>query len=80
MILNYNTLIDLSPEIRNGIMGGIVALYHQKDGFDDRGTKYIMVVNNMYFRIDATGKFILPPLNEMPKNADTSDLVIIQKD
>lgn len=80
MILNYNELVDLPPEIRNGIMGGMIALYHQKDGFDTEGTKYIMVVNNMYFRVDKTGKLILPPFDKMPDNADTTDLVILQRE
>ena len=80
MLLNYNTLVDLPPEIRNGIVGGMIALYHQRDGYDDKGTKYIMVVNNMYFRIDKTGKLILPPLDKMTKDADTTDLVILQKE
>ena len=61
-------------------MSGNIALYSQQDGFDDRGTKYIMVVGDLYFRINVTGKLILPPLDKMPENADRSDLVILQKD
>lgn len=80
MFLKYNELIDLPAQIRDGIVGGIIALYHQKDGFDDKGTKYIMVVGNMYFRLDSTGKLILPPFDKMPDNADTTDLVILQRE
>ncbi|MBQ6736130.1 MAG: hypothetical protein IJQ90_01435 [Alphaproteobacteria bacterium] len=80
MILKYDVLVDLPPQIRNEIMSGNIALYSQQDGFDDRGTKYIMVVGDLYFRINVTGKLILPPLDKMPENADRSDLVILQKD
>lgn len=80
MLLKYDILVDLPPQIRNEIMSGNIALYSQKDGFDDRGTKYIMVVGDLYFRISSTGKLILPPLDKMPENADVSDLVILQKD
>ncbi|MBR4507564.1 MAG: hypothetical protein IKP24_03435 [Alphaproteobacteria bacterium] len=80
MILKYDVLVDLPLQIRNEIMSGNIALYSQQDGFDDRGTKYIMVVGDLYFRINVTGKLILPPLDKMPENADRSDLVILQKD
>ena len=80
MILKYDVLVVLPPQIRNEIMSGNIALYSQQDGFDDRGTKYIMVVGDLYFRINVTGKLILPPLDKMPENADRSDLVILQKD
>lgn len=80
MILKYDALVDLPPQIRNEIMSGNIALYSQQDGFDDRGTKYIMVVGDLYFRINVTGKLILPPLDKIPDNADKSDLVILQKD
>lgn len=80
MILKYDALVDLPPQIRNEIMSGNIALYSQQDGFDDRGTKYIMVVGDLYFRINVTGRLILPPLDKIPDNADKSDLVILQKD
>ena len=80
MILKYDALVDLPPQKRNEIMSGNIALYSQQDGFDDRGTKYIMVVGDLYFRINVTGKLILPPLDKIPDNADKSDLVILQKD
>lgn len=80
MILKYDVLIDLPQQIRNEIMSGNIALYSQQDGFDDRGTKYIMVVGDLYFRINSTGKLILPPLDRMPENANISDLVILQKE
>ncbi len=81
MILNYNSLPFLSETIRDAVMRGSAFLYKQKDGFDDRGTSYILkITDNLLIRLDNDGEFILPPLESMPENADITNLVELKKD
>lgn len=81
MILNYNALPSLSTTIRDAIVRGAAYLYKQTDGFDDKGTSYILkITDDLLIRLDKDGEFILPPLESMPNNADTTNLVELQKD
>ena len=79
MFLNYNALPSLPDSIRDSIVDGTVALYIQPEGFDERGTRYIMVVGDLIFRLDQNGGFIFPPLEKMPENADTSNIIELQR-
>lgn len=81
MLLKYDVLSSLSIEIRDFIVKGTIILYKQRDGFDDKGTKYILkITDSLIFRLDETGKFILPPLESMPANADITNIIELQKD
>ena len=80
MIIKYTELPDLPDKIKDGIVAGGAVLYYQKNPCDDKGTKYIMVISNLYFRLNETGGLILPPLESMPDGADDTDVVILRKD
>jgi len=81
MILNYNDLPMLAESIRDYILQGTVYLYRQPDGFDDRGTRYLLKISNtLVFRLGEDGNFILPPLDRMPENANLADIVELRRD
>jgi len=80
MILSYNMLPALPAPIKEAIINGVIALYVQPDGFDDKGTKYLMVMQDLVFRLNKHGELIFPPLEKMPENADKSNIVELKRD
>ncbi len=80
MILNYDSLPLLAGNIKDYIANGQVTLYVQPEKFDNLGTRFLLMVSpTLIFRLRDDGNFILPPLTEMPQNADLTDSVVLRR-